>query len=247
MKRNFLFILGFILAGCSTVTDVPLLPPSATSTLLPTVSVTPSSPPPTLSPFPSQTDTETPTATALVIPTETLIESLTGTSSDTPISWSYVFPVQPSSVADFVEDAASHGFPATDIFAPEGAKFVAVTNGVVDFVSYEDRWDPDHDDPGLRGGLSVAIIGEDGVRYYGSHLSAIRPGISPGVRVVAGQLLGYVGHTGNARATPSHVHFGISHPTYPEDWQTRRGEVDPYPFLVAWRGGHNVTPPLPTP
>jgi murein DD-endopeptidase MepM/ murein hydrolase activator NlpD len=125
--------------------------------------------------------------------------------------------------------------------------FVAVTNAEVDFVSYEDRWDSEHDDLAQRGGLCVAIVGEDGVRYYGSHLSAIAPGISPGVRVTAGQILGYVGHTGNARTTQSHLHFGISHPTYPEDWRARRGEVDPFPFLVAWRAGHNVTPPLPTP
>jgi murein DD-endopeptidase MepM/ murein hydrolase activator NlpD len=150
-------------------------------------------------------------------------------------------------VAGFAEGVASHGYPATDIFAPEGARFVAVTNGVVDFVSYEDRWDPEHDDLALRGGLCVAILGDDGVRYYGSHLSAIEAGIIPGVRVAAGRVLGYVGHTGNARATTSHVHFGISHPTYPEDWRARRGEVDPFPFLVAWRDGHNVTPPLPMP
>jgi len=150
-------------------------------------------------------------------------------------------------VADFAEGVASHGYPATDIFAPEGAKFVAVTDGMIDFVSYEDRWDPEHDDLALRGGLCVAILGDDGVRYYGSHLSAIEPGINPGIRVAAGQVLGYVGHTGNARTTPFHLHFGISHPTYPEDWRARRGEVEPFPFLVAWRDGHNVTPPLPTP
>jgi murein DD-endopeptidase MepM/ murein hydrolase activator NlpD len=128
-----------------------------------------------------------------------------------------------------------------------GTKFVAVTDGVVDFVSYKDLWDPDHDDPALRGGLSVAILGDDGLRYYGSHLSVIAAGIAPGVRVKAGQLLGLVGNTGDARTTLSHLHFGISRPTYPDDWKARRGQVDPFPYLQAWRDGHNVTPPLPTP
>ena len=67
-------------------------------------------------------------------------------------------------------------------------------------------------------------------------------------RVEAGQLLGLWGiNTGNARTTLPHVHFGISLPTYPEDWRLRRGQVDPFPFLVAWKDGLNITPPLPAP
>jgi murein DD-endopeptidase MepM/ murein hydrolase activator NlpD len=156
-----------------------------------------------------------------------------------------VFPIQPAGAASFAP--GGHPYPATDLFAAEGTRFVAVTNGVVDFVSYEDRWDPQVNDLSVAGGLCVAIVGEDGVRYYGSHLSAIEAGIAPGVRVAAGQVLGYVGHTGNARTTPPHVHFGISRPTFAEDWRIRRGEVDPVPFLTAWRDGHDVTPPLPVP
>ncbi len=233
MKRSLLLILGFLLSGCSPMPGIPF-PLSS-----PTGAISPSPLPITLTPFQSLPDTETPTVTPSETPTET--------PTETPISWTYVFPVQPSNVTGFAEGTASHGYPATDIFAPEGTRFVAVTSGEVDFVSYEDRWDPGHDDEALRGGLCVAIIGDDGVRYYGSHLSAIAAGISPGVRVAAGQVLGYVGHTGNARATESHLHFGISRPTYPEDWKARRGQVDPYLFLLAWRDGHNVTPPLPTP
>ena len=247
MKRSFFLILGLLLAVCSPMTGILLPLPSPTSFPLPTISVPPSPLPPTLTPFPFPTDIITYTTTPSHTPTETLIGTPIETLTETLISWVYVFPVQPSNVADFAEGVASHGYPATDIFAPEGTKFVAVINGVVDFVSFEDLWDPAHDDLALRGGLCVAIIGNDGVRYYGSHLSAIGAGISPGVRVTAGQVLGYVGHTGNARTTASHLHFGISRPTYPEDWRLRRGQVDPFPFLVAWRGGHNVTPPLPAP
>jgi murein DD-endopeptidase MepM/ murein hydrolase activator NlpD len=137
-----------------------------------------------------------------------------------------------------------HDYPAVDILAPVGGQFVAVTNGVVDFVSVEDRWEPTVDDPATRGGLSVAIIGDDGLRYYGSHLSAIAPGITPGLRVMAGQLLGHTGNSGNARFVAPHLHFGISHPTYPEDWAVRRGEIDPYPYLQAWAAGKMSTPRL---
>jgi murein DD-endopeptidase MepM/ murein hydrolase activator NlpD len=122
---------------------------------------------------------------------------------------------------------------------------VAVTDGLVDFVSTEDVWDPAVDDPATRSGLAVAIIGDDGVRYYGSHLSEVEPGIVVGARVEAGELLGKVGDTGDARGKDAHLHFGISHPTFPEDWHTRRGEVDPFSYLEAWRIGVYITPKLP--
>jgi murein DD-endopeptidase MepM/ murein hydrolase activator NlpD len=138
-----------------------------------------------------------------------------------------------------------HDYPATDIFCPPGSRFVSPVAGVVDYVSRVDLWDPRTDDPATRGGLSVAIVGDDGVRYYGSHLSSVGRGVVPGVRVLAGQLLGRTGTTGSARNTPPHLHFGISRPTYPTDWQTRRGEVNPYAYLRVWARGTTLTPTLP--
>jgi len=166
-------------------------------------------------------------------------------ASPTALYFVYVFPLQPAEVCDYAPGVIAHGYPAIDIFAPQGTDFVAVTGGVVDFVSTEDVWDPAIDDPATRGGLAVAIIGDDGVRYYGSHLSEVGPGIAPGARVEPGQLLGKVGSTGNARGKDAHLHFGISHPTFPEDWQARRGEVDPFPYLQAWEIGIDITPGLP--
>jgi len=157
----------------------------------------------------------------------------------------YIFPVQPAHLAHFSEGVESHGYPAIDIFAPVGTSFVAVTNGVVEFVNDEDRWQPENDHPALRGGLAVSILGDDGWRYYGSHLSGIAGGIAPGVRVQAGQLLGYVGESGNARNKTPHLHFGISRPTYAGDWVTRRGEINPLPYLNAWLSGIDLTPKFP--
>lgn len=82
------------------------------------------------------------------------------------------------------------------------------------------------------------MIGDDGLRYYGSHLSEIAEDIEADVRVSAGQLLGFVGNSGNARKTSSHLHFGISTPTSPGDWAVRRGQIDPIPLLDAWRRGN---------
>jgi murein DD-endopeptidase MepM/ murein hydrolase activator NlpD len=154
----------------------------------------------------------------------------------------YAFPVQDDACW---YPSSHHDYPAADIFCPIGTPYVAVTGGVVDFVSRVDLYAQGSREPALRGGLSVAIIGDDGVRYYGSHLSEVAEGIEPGVRVEAGQLLGRTGDTGNAKGTDPHLHFGISRPTTPDDWAVRRGEVWPQPYLAAWRRGELVTPTLP--
>ena len=218
---------------------------TACSTSDPDFKITPSSTlisPTTVSASQTPTPSATPTETLIPTSTNTLVvKSPTPSSTPTPDRL-YVFPIQPPEIASY--QRGHHDYPATDIFVPIGSSVVAVTNGIVDFVSYEDHWDGKVDDPATRGGLSVAIIGDDGVRYYGSHLSAIAPGIMPGVRVRAGKLLGYSGRTGNARVTAPHLHFGISHPTYPEDWEVRRGEISPYPYLQAWARGEMLRPEL---
>ena len=243
VMKSFLLLTLLCLIGCSSPPVIPGPEPSPSRTPKTCLCATSTSRPPTSTP----TLSPSALATITVFPSLVPILAQTGETATPTAEWLYVFPVQPSSLADFAEGVASHGFPATDIFAPEGTRFVAVTSGVVDFVAYKDQWDPENDDQALRGGISISIIGIDGVRYYGSHLSSIEAGINAGDQVIPGQVLGYIGHTGNARNTLPHVHFGISHPTYPEDWRTRRGEVDPFQLLVAWRDGHNVTPPLMTP
>ena len=182
------------------------------------------------------------TITATITPTEVPTATASATASATAVSAQYFFPVQHAEVN---YGKFHHDYPATDIFCAEGSEFVAVTDGVVDFISFKDIWDPKTNDPNYRGGLSVAIIGTDGVRYYGSHLQSIAPDLQVGMTVTAGQLLGYTGKSGDARSTPAHLHFGISHPTTPEDWQVRRGEISPYPYLQAWRKGEMRAPVLP--
>lgn len=164
------------------------------------------------------------------------------TAESTLVVGHYVFPV--SSTGDITYGSEHHDYPATDIFCPPGSIFRAVTDGVVDHISTTDTWDQAVNDPETRGGLSVAIIGDDGIRYYGSHLSAIAEGLSVGQRVKTRQTLGYTGDTGNARVTPPHVHFGISRPTTADDWATRRGEISPYLYLRLWERGDAMVPRL---
>jgi murein DD-endopeptidase MepM/ murein hydrolase activator NlpD len=135
-----------------------------------------------------------------------------------------------------------HDYPATDVFARCGAAFVAPAPGVVTEVSRTDRWDPARDDGATRGGLSVTDAGDDGVRSNGSHLGRLAAGVRPGLQVSAGQRLGAVGRTGNARSTPCHLHLGISPPCGTGDWWTRRGAVPPWRYLTSWRGGGQLSP-----
>ncbi len=232
----FPVVMLVYLSACGVVTPSPTAGMVARQTSAPSSTITSTI---------TASNTRTPTVTETSSPTLTPTITLTYTPSRTVNAHKYVFPVQPQSAADFSE--GGHAYPATDIYAPIGSEFVAVTAGIVDFISLDDSWNPESDDPAVAGGLCVAIVGDDGIRYYGSHLSAVADGIRRGVRVRAGQLLGLTGKSGNAANTTPHLHFGISHPTYPEDWRTRRGELDPYPYLVAWSRGQDITPRFPTP
>ncbi len=151
----------------------------------------------------------------------------------------YTFPVANCAV-NYAR--AHHDYAATDILAKAGCKFVAPINGIVDEVNRVDTWKSPPNLGITRGGLSVSIIGEDGVRYYGSHLRSIPENIQPGVAVMAGDVLGAVGSTGSARGTSPHLHFGISWPTPPDTWWVRRGEVLPWKYLDAWKKGKDLSP-----
>ncbi len=151
----------------------------------------------------------------------------------------YTFPVANCAV-NYAR--AHHDYAATDILAKAGCKFVAPINGIVDEVNRVDTWKSPPNLGITRGGLSVSIIGEDGVRYYGSHLRSIPENIQPGVTVMAGDVLGAIGSTGSARGTAPHLHFGISWPTPPDTWWVRRGEVLPWKYLDAWKKGKDLSP-----
>ncbi len=153
----------------------------------------------------------------------------------------YVFPI---SGCEVTYARAHHNYPATDILAKAGCKFVAPTAGVIDQVSPKDIWSGKTNLGPDRGGLSVSIIGDDGVRYYGSHFKKIAAGIEPGVRVSAGDLIAYIGASGSARGTAPHVHFGLSWPTPLEAnaWWVRRGMLYPWKYLDAWKIGKDSSP-----
>jgi murein DD-endopeptidase MepM/ murein hydrolase activator NlpD len=151
----------------------------------------------------------------------------------------YTFPIQGCS---YTYAKSHHNYPATDILAKNGCAFVAPTSGVVDEVNRVDRFTWKTNKGADRGGLSISMIGDDGVRYYGSHLSFIPRELEHGVRINVGEMLGKTGNSGDAKGTAPHVHFGVSWPTPAGIWWVRRGELYPWKYLDAWKAGRDLSP-----
>jgi hypothetical protein len=139
----------------------------------------------------------------------------------------YVFPVYgPSSFSDtfgaFRGDVPGNWHHGDDIFAPLGAPVLAVADGTVFSVGWNDV-----------GGNRLWLMDEEGNQFYYAHLSAYTPLAKNGKRVRAGEVLGFVGNTGDAAGTPFHLHFEI-HPVKYLDLGYD-GAVDPTQFLLAWK------------
>ena len=196
-------------------------------------------------PSTTSTTTESTPVETTEEPTESVTSTTPAVTSTPPVTTTAgppgnVFPISPASAASYGQ--VHHDYPATDMFAPCGSDVVAPASGVIEDVSRVDTWSAANDDPAVRGGISLSIVGDDGVRYYGSHLLDILPNVNPGVRVAAGEVVAHVGDTGNAAGTGCHLHFGISPDCGPGDWEVRRGTIYPWPYLDAWRNGGQLSP-----
>ena len=176
-----------------------------------------------------------------VLTTSFMFVALT-TATAAPI---YTFPIAGCTVK---YGKYHHDYPASDIFAKKGCAFVAPIAGVVDEVNTVDKWSGKTNKGADRGGLSISIIGDDGNRYYGSHLSKIEANIVPGYKVATGEKLGEIGSSGSAKGTKPHLHFGISYPTEKGVWWIRRGvglekgKTSPWKYLQAWQVGKDLKP-----
>ena len=137
----------------------------------------------------------------------------------------YVFPVygQASFSDDFRAGRATTGWHhGNDIFAPFGAPVLAVADGELFLVGWN-----------TIGGNRLWLRDGQGNEFYYAHLSAFSPVARDGARVRAGDVIGFVGNSGDALGTPPHLHFEV-HPLGLL-WLGYDGVVDPYPYLLAWR------------
>jgi murein DD-endopeptidase MepM/ murein hydrolase activator NlpD len=109
-----------------------------------------------------------------------------------------------------------------DLFAPLGTPVLAVAHGVVFSVGWE-----------KVGGWRLWLRDDVGNEFYYAHLSAYSSLAVNGAIVNAGDVLGFVGSSGDAEGTPYHLHFEI----HPVGMLQRGydGAVDPTSYLRKWR------------
>ncbi len=99
----------------------------------------------------------------------------------------------------------------TDVFAPFGTPLRATVDGIATSKSSE------------LGGLSVKVTMPDGTYFYYAHLSGLPDDFVNGMEVVTGDIVGYVGDSGNAKGGSPHLHIGV----YPQGGEP----TDPKPIL----------------
>ena len=144
----------------------------------------------------------------------------------------YVFPVYGE--ASFIDtfgalrgDVSGDWHHGDDIFAALGTPILAVADGTVFSVGWN-----------KLGGWRLWLRDDQGNEFYYAHLSAYSPFAVDGAIVQAGDVLGFVGSSGDAQGTPYHLHFEV-HPVgllglgYD-------GAVDPTGYLHRWRRLHDV-------
>ena len=165
-----------------------------------------------------------PTATA-TLPPVVAVPQLTGPGQAAQTAPRYVFPVFGLNArfsSDYGAPRAGTGWHhGNDIFAPIGTPVLAVADGVLSKVGVN-----------TLGGNRLWLKDDLGNTYYYAHLSGYAAHVADGVRVRGGEIIAFVGNTGQAITTPPHLHFEI----HPNDGPS----VDPYPYLLAWQRGTDV-------
>jgi murein DD-endopeptidase MepM/ murein hydrolase activator NlpD len=131
----------------------------------------------------------------------------------------FVFPVgDPHSFGDsfgaprMMGTGYEHAHQGTDIMAPFGTPLLACERGIITEMGSD-----------VLGGTKLWLKGESGTYYYYAHLSAFAEGLTDGAVVEAGDIVGLVGDTGNAKGGAPHLHFEI----HPDGGIA----VNPYPLL----------------
>lgn len=120
-------------------------------------------------------------------------------------------------------DGGRRDHEGIDIFATRGTQVVAVANGIITAVHTTN----------IGGRVVWQHDPERNVEYYYAHLESQH--VRAGDRIRAGDVVGTVGNTGNARTTPPHLHFAVYRPG--------RMAINPVPFLYD-QPGDPVSPLL---
>lgn len=164
-----------------------------------------------------------PRAPAVAGPAPRLLPGTPGAATVPAGTGGPVFPVagENSYGDDYGAPRAGTGWhQGNDVFASVGTPVVAVADGTISKVGWN-----------TLGGNRLWLTDGAGTAYYYAHLSAYAPVAFDGSRVRAGEVVGYVGNTGQAATTPPHLHFEVHPGGIDAD------PVDPYALLRAWESG----------
>ena len=152
------------------------------------------------------------------------------TESPTPITSNFVgtvdliIPVagvKPEQLIDTFDDARSEGrvHDAIDIMAPAETPVLAAANGkIVKLFQSE------------KGGTTIYQLNAQDLIFYYAHLSRYADGLAEGDLVKQGQVIAYVGDTGNAGAGNYHLHFSIAAVSDSKRYWEGTA-INPYPLL----------------
>jgi len=132
--------------------------------------------------------------------------------------------VEAAQLADTFDQARAQGrrHDAIDIMAPRGTRVLAAADGTVVklFTS-------------VRGGLTVYMFDPGAtVEYYYAHLDHYAPGLLEGQPLRRGDLIGFVGSTGDADPSAPHLHFEIALLGPEKSWW-KATDLNPYPILAG--------------
>jgi murein DD-endopeptidase MepM/ murein hydrolase activator NlpD len=166
-------------------------------------------------------------------------QPLTATPSLGYRSRHFVFPIDGG--ASYVDtyggnrndiyDGWHHG---DDLFAPLGTPVVAVARGTLSLVGWN-----------TLGGWRLWLTDRKGNSFYYAHLAGYARWILTHPHVRAGQVIGFLGRTGDAFTTPPHLHFEIHPHLYVALGYD--GAVDPTRYLQSWKVEHVPAAEIPRP
>ncbi len=220
-RQRMLILFGFALFVCGLIAIVRLLdsamPPEQLIIVKPSAEEDPAALPPVIDP-------EIPLVTprdATPSPEQTLTPQVTLQPGGLIIP---VAGVTTDQLVDSFDDPRSEErkHEAIDILAPLGTPVLAAADGEVIRLFLSEA-----------GGNTIYQLGVDRKTvYYYAHLDRYEEGITEGQFVKQGQIIGYVGDTGNAEPGNYHLHFSISIVSDPQRWW-EGVYVNPYPLLTS--------------
>jgi len=155
-------------------------------------------------------------APAGAVTADTVVATLRGRALAVPVRGTSAASLTPS----FTQARGTRVHEALDVMAPSGTPVVAVEDGTVEKLFRSDA-----------GGLTIYQFDPSrSVAYYYAHLQGYAEGLADGAPVSRGQVIGYVGTTGNARPDAPHLHFAIFLLGPEKKWWDGEA-IDPYLVL----------------